>query len=40
MDRLSEWKNQWVEQYLRLITGGQPEDWSDWLTIATAVHNN
>ena len=37
MDRLSEQKNQWVEQYLRLVTGGQPEDWSDWLAIATAV---
>ena len=22
------------------MTGGQPEDWSDWLAIATAVHNN
>ena len=40
MDRLSEWKNQWVEQYMRLVTGGQPKDWSDWLAIATAVHNN
>ena len=39
-DRLSEWKNQWVEQYLRLVTGGQPKDWLDWLAIATAVHNN
>ena len=29
-----------MEQYLRLVTGGQPEDWSEWLTIATAVHNN
>ena len=39
-DGLLEWKNQWVEQYLRLVTGGQPEDWLDWLAIATAVHNN
>ena len=29
-----------MEQYLRLVTGGQPEDWSEWLAIATAVHNN
>ena len=29
-----------MEQYLRLVTGGQLEDWSDWLAIATAVHNN
>ena len=40
MDGLSEQKNQWVEQYLRLVTGGQPEDWPDWLAIANAVHNN
>jgi hypothetical protein len=26
-DGLSERKNQWIEQYLRIITGGQPEDW-------------
>ena len=40
MNRLSEQKNQWVEQYLRLVTGGQPRDWSDWLAIATTIHNN
>ena len=40
MDGLSEQKNQWIEQYLRLVTGGQPENWPDWLAIATAVHNN
>jgi len=39
-DGLSERKNQWVEQYLRLVTSSQPEDWSTWLPIATAVHNN
>src|SRR5258707_13052531 len=39
-DGLSERKNQWVEQYLRLATSSQPEDWSTWLPIATAVHNN
>jgi len=38
-DGLSERKNQWVEQYLRLITTNQ-EDWSDWLAIATLVHNS
>jgi len=38
-DGLSERKNQWVEQYLCLITSGQQSDWADWLTIATAVHN-
>src|SRR5580693_6567950 len=31
--------NQWVEQYLRLITANQNE-WSKWLPMATAVHNN
>ena len=40
MDGLSEQKNQWIEQYLRLVTGGQPENWPDWLSIATTVHNN
>jgi hypothetical protein len=39
-DGLSEHKNQWIEQYLRAVTGGQPEDWNKWLSIATAVHNN
>jgi len=39
-DRLSERKNQWVEQYLRLLTAGQQNDWSQWLSVATAVHNN
>src|SRR5713226_4650219 len=37
---LSERKNQWVEQYLHLVTSSQLEDWSTWLPIATAVHNN
>jgi hypothetical protein len=31
--------NQWVKQYLRLITANQKE-WSKWLPMATAVHNN
>jgi transposase InsO family protein len=39
-DGLAERKNQWIEQYLRLVTSAQPEDWSQWLTIATAVHND
>jgi Integrase zinc binding domain len=38
-DGLSECTNQWVEQYLRLITTNQNE-WSKWLPMATAVHNN
>ena len=38
-DSLSEQKNQWIEQYLQLITANQ-EDWSDWLAVATLVHNN
>ena len=37
---LSERKNQWVEQYLRFVTSTSQDDWSNWLTIATAVHNN
>jgi Chromo (CHRromatin Organisation MOdifier) domain len=39
-DGLSEWKNQWVEQYLRLITSVAPEDWTQWLALALAIHNN
>jgi hypothetical protein len=39
-DGLSEWKNQWVKQYLRLVTSASPEDWTEWLTVATTVHNN
>jgi RNase H-like domain found in reverse transcriptase/Reverse transcriptase (RNA-dependent DNA polymerase)/Integrase zinc binding domain/Chromo (CHRromatin Organisation MOdifier) domain len=39
-DGLSERKNQWVEQYLRLLTSNQQEDWARWLPVATAVHNH
>jgi hypothetical protein len=39
MDGLSKWTNQWVEQYLHLIATNQNE-WSKWLPMATAVHNN
>jgi hypothetical protein len=38
-DGLSEQTNQWVKQYLRLITINQNE-WSKWLPMATAVRNN
>ena len=39
-DGLSEWKNQWVEQYLHTITASHPEDWSYWISVTSAVHNN
>jgi len=39
-DGLSEQKNQWVEQYLRLVMSAAPKDWTQWLALATAVHNN
>ena len=39
-DGLSERKNQWVEQYLCLVTLATPKDWDRWLTTASAVHNN
>ena len=39
-DGISEWNNQWVEQYLHLVTSAQPEDWTNWLSLASAVHNN
>jgi hypothetical protein len=40
MDGLSERKNQWVEQYLCLVTSAAPEDWMQWLALALAIHNN
>jgi hypothetical protein len=40
MDGLSECKNQWIEQYLRLVTSAVPEDWTQWLVLASAIHNN
>jgi hypothetical protein len=39
-DGLSEPTNQWVEQYLHLITAHDQKNWSQWLPLATAVHNN
>src|SRR5713101_9945782 len=38
-DGLTERKNQWIEQYLRLVMGNS-EDWSNLLPLATLVHNN
>src|SRR6266545_5846051 len=34
-DGLSERKNQWVEQYLCIVTSSSPEDWPKWISIAT-----
>jgi len=39
-DRLSKRKNQWVEEYLWIVTSLHPEDWTAWIAIALAVHNN
>jgi hypothetical protein len=39
-DGISKRKNQWIEQYLRLVTSVSLKDWTHWLAIATAVHNN
>jgi hypothetical protein len=39
-DGLSERKNQWIEQYLRLTTSAHPDDWAQLLPLATAIHNN
>jgi hypothetical protein len=39
-DGLSERKNQWVEQFLRFVTTAQQDNWSDWLPIASLVHNS
>ena len=38
-DGLTEQTNQWLEQYLQLVTAHQ-EDWSKWLPLAIVVHNN
>jgi transposase InsO family protein len=38
-DGLTECKNQWLEQYLRLVAGNDKE-WSTLLAMATLVHNN
>ena len=39
MDGLSKWKNQWVEQYLRMYTTAWQDGWDEWLPIASFVHN-
>jgi hypothetical protein len=39
-DRLSERKNQWIEQYLWIVMVQHLQDWTRWLTLAMAVHNN
>ena len=39
-DGLSERKNQWIEQYLCTIITSHPEDWSHWVAVTSAVHNN
>ena len=36
---LSKRKNQWVEQFLRLLTMNDQEQWARWLPITMAVHN-
>jgi len=36
---LTEWKNQWVKQFLYLISTNQ-NDWSMMLPLTTLVHNN
>src|SRR6266853_5108643 len=38
-DGLSERKNQWVEQFLRLLSTNQ-HDWATMLPLATLIHNN
>ena len=38
-DRLTECKNQWVEQYICLYMSARQDDWDAWLPIATFMHN-
>ena len=40
IDSLEEQKNQWVEQYLQLVTSANLSNWVRWVSIAAAVHNN
>ena len=40
MDGLSERKNQWVEQYLHFVMATQQDNWSEWLAVATLMHNS
>jgi hypothetical protein len=39
-DRLLERKNQWIKQYLRLVSSVAPKDWTRWISLASAMHNN
>jgi hypothetical protein len=39
-DGLSERKNQWIEQYFRLMSSMAPKDLTYWLVLASAIHNN
>jgi hypothetical protein len=39
-DGLFKWKNQWIKQYLRLMSFMAPKDWTYWLVLASAIHNN
>ena len=39
-DGLSEQKNQWIEQYLRIMTSLHPTDWTEWISIVLIIHNN
>ncbi len=38
-DGLTERKNQWVEQFLHLVSTNQ-SDWATMLPLATLIHNN
>jgi hypothetical protein len=40
IDEISERKNQWIKQYLHLVTSMAPKDWTQWLNLASLVHNN
>jgi hypothetical protein len=35
-----ERKNQWIKQYLRLVSSTAPKDWMYWLALMSAMHNN
>jgi hypothetical protein len=39
-DGQSERTNQWLEQYLRIYSNFQQNDWARWLPLAQFVHNS
>ena len=39
-DGQTEWKNQELEQYLKIYVNFQQDDWAEWLTLAEFAYND